>query len=110
MSWDVALVRTKTNTEPIEKIDNLSRRDFRLDEVVKKLEENLVGIEKADWAWLDYEACDYSVSFQLDPEEIILYIHILNDNGEPAVMTLIRDLCIWLDCRAIDRTENKFIQ
>ncbi len=109
MSWDVALVRTKTNTEPIEKIDNLSRRDFRLDEVVKKLEENLVGIEKADLAWLDYEACDYSVSFQLAPEEIILYIHILSDDGEAAVMTLIKDLCVWLDCRAIDRTENEFI-
>lgn len=107
MSWDVALVRTKTNTEPI---DNTSRSGFCLDAVTKKLEANLVGIEKTDLTWLDYEACDYSISFQLDPEEIILHIHILTDNGEPAAMTLIKDLCVWLDCRAIDRTENKFIE
>lgn len=110
MSWDVALVRTRTNMEPIEKIDSTSRSDFCLDAVTKKLEANLVGIEKADLTWLDYETCDYSVSFQLDPEEIILHIHILNDNGERAAMTLIKDLCIWLDCRAIDRTENKSIE
>lgn len=109
MSWDVALVCTTTNAESIEKIDDTNRKVFDLDTVVKELETHLEGIEQAELTWLDYESGDYAISFQLAPEEIILYIHILSDNGESAVMTLIKDLCMWLDCSAIDRTENEFI-
>ena len=109
MSWDVILIKTGKNNEPIENITEANTVKFSHDETASILKNSLPGIECVDETWLNYETPQFAVSFNLACENnIMLHIYIL-DEPEDAVLALIKYLYNCFDCRAFDTTSAEFI-
>ncbi len=110
MSWDIMLVRTKTNTEPMEKIDENNTIPFLFTDVVSTLKEHFPNITEESPDWLNYEGSTFSISFSLvTNDSIMLFVHIF-DEPEDAVMPMIHELCTIFNCRAFDTTTAEFIK
>ncbi len=109
MSWDVMLIKTATNAEPMECMDDTNIIPFVASEAAKVLRDNFVDIAGTSDDWLDYESDTFAISFDLSAEQhIMLYIHILDD-PEDAVMPVIAKLCELFECRAFDTTSAEFL-
>ena len=89
MSWDVMLIKTATNAEPVECMDDTNIIPFVASEAAKVLRDNFADIVGTSDDWLDYESDTFAISFDLSAEQhIMLCIHILDD-PEDAVMPVI---------------------
>lgn len=108
MSWDIALVRTKSNSEPWEEIDPSNLIPFDRTAAAAKIRDRLPEADGDD-AWMDYDSGTYDVSFNLGTvDQIMLHVHIYDD-PEDAVLGVVRDLCVQLECRAFDTTQGEFL-
>lgn len=109
MSWDVMLIKTAVNTEPMECIDDTNIIPFVVSESAKILRDNFVNITGTSDEWLDYESDTFAISFDLSVKQhIMLYIHILEE-PEDAVLPIIAKLCELFKCRAFDTTAAEYI-
>lgn len=109
MSWDIMLIKTASNTEAMECIDDSNIIPFDVHEAARILRENFAGITGDSDEWLDYESDTFAISFDLSTEQhIMLYIHIL-DEPEDAVLPVVAKLCALFHCRAFDTTSAEFL-
>jgi len=109
MSWDVILVRTKTNEELVEEINETNTVVFKTKDVIAKLKEMFASVDHVDDHWLHYEGESYAISFNLtENNHIMMHISIL-DEPDDSVEVVIRDLCRLFECRAFDTTSGVFI-
>lgn len=113
MSWDVMLVKTKNNTEPMSDINDINTLAFAKADVSAALKNKFTDIDSDNREWLHYEGGSYAISFNLSTDRIILlHIYILDelDNAVyDTVVNIIFDLCSLFDCRAFDTTTGEFI-
>jgi len=104
MSWDVILVKTETNTEPMNEISEpvpINREAFlrhfgELSNKAKIYPDEIVLDEK-----------EYSVEIRLDEEELSAIT--LNIRGAAVPVELLKMLCERLGCRAYDTSTDLFI-
>ena len=109
MSWDVTLIKTKSNNEEYDAIgddDKIGISPLMAAEVLKL---EFPEIDCSDSAWFVYETADFEaqISFS-DEKEVTMYIHILRDYEEP-IYKFIEKVCELFDCRAFDWAEVQFI-
>jgi len=111
MSWDIMLVRTRTNTEPMEEIDESVTVPFLPAEVISTLKTHFPDITEDSPEWLTYEGGTFAIAFNLAAleESIMLHVDIL-DEPEDAVLGTIRELCGLFNCRAFDTTAAEFLE
>lgn len=108
MSWDVMMVKTANNCEPMEEIDETNSVPFDVGAVAAVIKKKFnIGDNESD-EWLVYEGDTYAISFSVTQESVMLFISIL-DEPEDAVIPAIKELCDLLDCRAFDTTTAEFI-
>jgi hypothetical protein len=107
MAWDIILIKSARNTEPMEEINEKNTILFDSANVRNLLENRFSDIEIHSETWFHYEGGTYAISFNLAPEQIMLHVHIL-DEPEDAVETVIKELCALFDCRAFDTTAGEF--
>lgn len=108
MSWDISLVRTKSNSEPWEEIDESNLIAFDRKAAAAKIRDRLPEADGDD-TWLNYDSGTYDVSFNLGTvDQIMLHIHVYDD-PEDAVLDVVHDLCEQLECRAFDTTQGEFL-
>ena len=110
MSWDVVLIKTHSNSEPMQGINEKNTIMFDTTNVVATLKELFDEISQVDDQWLHFEGGTYAMSFNLASKEcIMLHISIL-DETENGVDTIIHDLCKAFECRAFDTTTGDFFK
>lgn len=109
MSWDVMLVKTNTNTEPMESIGDKDMILFDKQKVIAILRGRFPSLSIDSDDWIDFEGDAYSISFDLSESKIImLHVHIF-DEPEDAALSVISELCKGLNCRAFDTTSAEFL-
>lgn len=108
MSWDVMLFKTKTNSEPMNIIEDEDMLTIDKEEVISELKRKFPNIEQTGPNFLTYEGGPYAITFHLADSSIMLYIHIL-DEPEDAVMPVIKELCTIFHSRAWDTTSGEFL-
>jgi len=109
MSWDVVLIKTKTNSETITEIDEANILIFDIENVIAMLKEMFFAVSHVDDQWLHYENGLYAISFNLaSDKQIMLHVNVL-DEPEDAVEAVIHDLCKMFRCRAFDTTSGEFL-
>ena len=109
MSWDIMLIKTASNLEAMEFIDDTNIIPFDMSESAKVLKDNFININSTSDEWLDYESDTFAISFDLSVKQhIMLYIHILKE-PEDAVLPVIAKLCELFKCRAFDTTSAEFL-
>lgn len=104
MSWDVVLIKTKTNTESIEEIHEpveINREEFskhfrEISDNAKIYSDEIVLDEK-----------EYSIEIIMDEEELSAIT--LNIRGATAPNEVLKALCERLDCRAYDTSTGEFL-
>ena len=108
MSWDVILIKTKKNTEPMEAINQSNTISFSFVDVFNVLKDRFPSTLCENGEWLSCEAETYSIDFNLAAgQNIMLHIRIFDD-PEDAVVDVIYELCDLFDCRAFDTVSGKF--
>jgi len=105
------LVKTRTNMEPMEEIDEKATVPFLPTEVISTLKTHFPDIIEESPEWLTYESDTFAISFNLAAleESIMLHVDIL-DEPEDAVLGTIRKLCGLFNCRAFDTTAAEFLE
>ena len=111
MSWDVAMIRTKTNTEPIDEITSENIIPFKQTEIadeIKKISAELGAVYNCDYlAWQNLDSDRWSIEFNVgeDTETESVMLHI--SGGEPTAVfaVLIADL----NTRLMDCSTGEFI-
>ena len=105
MSWDVILIKTETNMEPIEEIEEpvpVSRVDFV--NVVRELAPDAKICEDEQ---IILDRPTFSVEIMIE-DEFLDAISLAVRGGE-APLGLLAALCGRLDCRAYDTSLDEFI-
>ena len=111
MSWDVVMIRTKTNTETIDEITSENIIPFSQTEIadeIKKISAELGAVYNCDDpAWQNLDSDSWSIEFNIgeDTETEAVMLHIRG--GEPTAVfaVLIADL----NTRLMDCSTGKFI-
>ena len=110
MSWDVMLIKTITNAEPMEEINENNIVPFSLADVTSKLKNQFPNATEGAANLLNYEGGTFAIAFNLATNrDIMLHVHILED-PEDAVMDVINKLCTLFNCRAFDTTSAEFLE
>ena len=112
MSWDVVMIRTKTNSEAIDEIKSENIIPFRQTEIanaIKKISTELgVCYNCDDLSWQDLDSDNWSIEFNVgkDAETESIMLHIRGGEEPKAVFAaLIADL----NTRLIDCSTGEFI-
>lgn len=108
MSWDVILEKPLPGTKPGD-FDEEALEMFDLDKVDSTLERLCPKMTRTDPLWRFYEGPGYIIEFDLAEDIIMLHVSILNDAGEEKFMSLIREICTQLSCRALDTASVEFL-
>ncbi len=110
MSWDVNLIKTETNHEPFEKIEEGTSLSFDRQSVICTLAKRLQEICVVSDDWLVYDnKTTCAIEFDLmNVKSIMLHVHVLNDADED-VLDLLHNLCESLECRAFDTALGEFL-
>lgn len=109
MSWDLVLIKTATNAEPAEELDEtlpISQKDFFA--AVKRkypdTEPESGAIEHDDWA--------IEVNFDDDDDSVVMLdVHFGGAAPSPDAgpVEAVRHLCDALQCRALDSGSGEFV-
>ena len=111
MSWDVVMIRTKTNTETIDEITSENIIPFRQTEIadeIKKISAELGAVYNCDnLAWQNLDRDRWSIEFNIgeDTETESVMLHIRG--GEPT--TVFAVLIADLNTRLMDCSTGEFI-
>ena len=107
MSWDVLLIKTKTNKEKIEDIKKPV--SFVRDEFIKNMKKYVPDLNAEDKTWLFLNRENYSVEFNMGKEKntdcIMLHIR---GNSEPK--DLFEIIIEKFGCRIYDCSSGNFIE
>ena len=111
MSWDVVMIRTKTNTETTDEITSENIIPFKQTEIadeIKKISAELGAVYNCDdLAWQNLDSDHWSIEFNVgeDTETESVMLHIRG--GEPTAVfaVLIADL----NTRLMDCSTGEFI-
>lgn len=111
MSWDVVMIRTKTNSEAIDEINSENILPFKQTEiasVIRKISEEPGLIYNCDdLSWQNLDSGSWSIEFNVgkaaDTESVMLHIR----GGEPKEIFAV--LMADLNTRLIDCTTGEFI-
>lgn len=122
MSWDVVMIRTKTNSESLDEIENENIIPFRQTEIadeIKKIAAELGASYACDalsWQWLGSESDSepaWYIEFNMgeDAEEETVMLHLRGDIPKAAFAALTTDLNTRLiDCGTGEDLETKYFQ
>lgn len=109
MSWDVTLIKTKSNNEEYDAISENDKIGISPLIAADILKAEFSEIDCSDSAWFVYETADFEVQISFSNEkEVTMYIHILSDDEEP-IYEFIEKVCRLFECRAFDWAEVQFI-
>ncbi|EAF6699988.1 hypothetical protein AUQ54_15470 [Listeria monocytogenes] len=105
MSWDVALIKTKTNQEKLDEIKetvSFSKTEF-MDVLTNQYPSTIVN----DSSWIVMDTEKHLIEFNIGKEENIDCIMMHIRRSDPR--EVIEFLCVTLQCRAIDISKTAFI-
>ena len=111
MSWDVVMIRTKTNTETIDEITSENIIPFKQTEIadeINKISAELGAVYNCDnLAWQNLDSDRWSIEFNVgeDTETESVMLHIRG--GEPTAVFAI--LIADLNTRLMDCSTGEFI-
>ena len=111
MSWDVVMIRTKTNTETIDEITGENIIPFRQTEIadeIKKISTELCAVYNCDnLAWQNLDSDSWSIEFNIgeDTETETVMLHIRGSEPTAVFAVLIADL----NTRLMDCSSGEFI-
>lgn len=111
MSWDVLMIRTKTNSEMIDEITSENIIPFKQAEIadeIKKISAELGAVYNCDdLSWQNLDSDSWSIEFNVgkDTEEESVMLHIRGGEPKEVFAVLIADL----NTRLMDCSTGEFI-
>ena len=107
MSWDVVLIKTETNKEPIEDIKNPI--PFDSEAFIKEIKKHVPDLDTKDKTWLLLNREYYSVEFNMgkDKKTDCIMLHVRGSREPEDLFEIIKEK---FQCRIYDCSSGEFIK
>ena len=107
MSWDVVLIKTETNKEPIEDIKNPI--PFDSEAFIKEIKKHVSDLDTKDKTWLLLNREYYSVEFNMgkDKKTDCITLHVRGSREPEDLFEIIKKK---FQCRIYDCSSGEFIE